>query len=380
MPIAFKVQNNPWPLPQVDNHSMAWRTQVRAKEGLQKEAVVFNHAGRAWRMMSDEGVQLGGAELAPCPLEFFTAGMLFSLMAEILRHAAAHHIGLELLKILQDSNYSISGSAIRGNMLGAARPAEVWIHIQADAPAADIRRILELAQATCPAHALMGHTLANTFSLTRNGQPVQLTQVHQSQAAPVADPLAQFDSIYDDAVINFPQELVAKVETDEETFCKEREALNNVQIEQRGAIYVHGEAELVNDNLFKAVVQQCKPVVSAFSFLCGPDGSAAPAPLAYLLVGAATCYITQLMRYAHITKQTFQSMSISQDNIFVPDGVASVMVKPVDTRVFMQTDEPESVAQKTVSMAERMCFVHAAMRESHPTIFQATLNGQPLTQ
>jgi hypothetical protein len=40
---------------------------------------------------------------------------------------------------------------------------------------------------------------------------------------------------------------------------------------------------------------------------------------------------------------------------------------PVNTQVFVTMNEPEEAAQKLVSISERTCFLHAAMRTINPT-------------
>ena len=56
-----------------------FRVEVRALEGMQKEATVrqSERSGQTWRMVSDEGPYLNGTDLAPFPLAFFAAGLLF---------------------------------------------------------------------------------------------------------------------------------------------------------------------------------------------------------------------------------------------------------------------------------------------------------------
>jgi hypothetical protein len=76
--------------------------------------------------------------------------------------------------------------------------------------------------------------------------------------------------------------------------------------------------------------------------------------------------MTQIGRYAHITKQDLKAYSLVQDTIY-QIGQASSRAEPVDTHTFLQTGEPDEVAQKTLSMSERTCFLHAAMRGSNQT-------------
>jgi hypothetical protein len=48
--------------------------------------------------------------------------------------------------------------------------------------------------------------------------------------------------------------------------------------------------------------------------------------------------------------------------------------EPVDTQVYVDMDESGEAAQKLVSMSERTCFLHAAMRNSRPTHIQSEIN------
>jgi uncharacterized OsmC-like protein len=140
--------------------------------------------------------------------------------------------------------------------------------------------------------------------------------------------------------------------------------------------------------LMETVIRLFKPIGSTFRFLCdeSPDAGgqeSAPPPLAYLSAGIGFCYMTQLGRYAHITKQDLREYRIVQDNIFTMTGSAKdwsqiAHANPVDTQVFLKAGESDETARKTVSMGERTCFLHGAMRGNYKSIIQAELNGKPL--
>jgi hypothetical protein len=134
LPMIFKLREKLSPAPpsrewQDGAVEIGWRTRVRALEGLQKEALVTDPVGDTWRLVSDEGKQLGGAELAPCPLEYFAAGVLFSLMAELLNHARVHGVEVAYLAVEGDHRYSVGGSAFKRDILAAANPAEIVVKI-----------------------------------------------------------------------------------------------------------------------------------------------------------------------------------------------------------------------------------------------------------
>jgi uncharacterized OsmC-like protein len=142
----------------------------------------------------------------------------------------------------------------------------------------------------------------------------------------------------------------------------------------------------MDGTLMETVVQPFKPMGSAFRFACDETIDAggqesAPPPLMYLSAGVGFCYMTQIGRYAHITKQDLQKYEIVQNNVFTTsrsseDGARIGHAHPFDTRVIMEADESNEIAQKTLSMGERTCFLHAAMRGRHPSILKVELNGQ----
>lgn len=387
-PLAFKVDKSPAPLPDDDPSKIALRVEVRSLEGMQKEAVVSTGSA-TWRMVSDEGPYLNGTDLAPFPLAFYTAGMQFSLMSELLRHAREHQVEIKSLELWQDNYYTMEGSALRGTMIGGAKPAEVLLKIESDASAETIAKLIRLAESSSPAHAVMRDVLANTFSLNYNGKQLPVSEVSPSASADVSDPLPHFDSVEPNSDAEFLSDIITKVSAAEQVFNVEGGAGSSLQAEQRRTLHIHGEARLVDGLLMETVIQLFKPIGSTFRFLCDESLDAggkesAPPPLAYLSAGVGFCYMTQLGRYAHITKQDLKSYRIVQDNVFTVTGATSdwsrlAQALPVDTHVYLEANEPDETAQKTVSMSERTCFLHAAMRGVYHSIIQAELNGAALS-
>jgi uncharacterized OsmC-like protein len=231
--------------------------------------------------------------------------------------------------------------------------------------------------------------LANTFSLKFNGQNMPVAEVSQSSIEAGPDPVEGFDAIQPDAEADFLSDIITKVSAAEQVFGVEGGASSSLQAEQKRTLHVHGEAKVVNGMLMETVIQLFKPIGSTFRFLCDESLEAggqesAPPPLAYLTAGIGFCYMTQIGRYAHITKQDLQAYRIVQDNIFTVTGSAAdwsrmAHAHPVNTQVFLEANEPNQKAQKTVSMSERTCFLHAAMRGNHQSNIQAELNGKALS-
>ena len=378
-PLAYKMRDSIPGIRIDEDAATAVRVYGRALKGMQKEAIVHHRTDsdvRLWRLVCDEGPYLNGTDLAPFPLAFFCAGMQFSLMAELVRLAARESISLKSMHLIQDNFYTMDGSAIKGTMIGGALPVEVQLEIESNAPLVTITRLLKQAEQASAAHALMRDVLSNTFALTYNGRSLPVTEVKASPA-PILDALdAVFDAAHPD---NSPllDNIIGKRTSAEKITGVEGGAGSSLQSEQKRTLHIHGEARLLDTDpaQFATTIQLLKPIGSTFSFHCDSAGELAPPPLAILAAGIAFCYMTQLGRYAHITKQNYRSYRIIQDVVFRKRG-QTVAADALDTHVFYEADESDTVAQKTISMGERTCFLHAAMRGSYPTQIAVRLNEE----
>ncbi len=143
------------------------KVEARALGAHQKEAVVTEgELGPKWRMVSDEGPQLKGSDLAPFPLGFFNAGLQADLLGNIdhLNQAA----GSPLSSVQQTlvNRYTFSGSFFAGTGQGQAEPAEIEIHTKGgcslDQAAAlvsgAVRNALGLAAMSCAMDCTFEHS------------------------------------------------------------------------------------------------------------------------------------------------------------------------------------------------------------------------------
>lgn len=372
-PLAFKVRGpSDRPADAEGKAELRVRSEVRALEGMQKEALVHHGpSGTVWRMVSDEGPYLDGTDLAPFPLAFYTAGVVFSFMTEMLHHAIRLGVAVESLAVTSDHYYTMQGSALRGDMLGGALPIEMSVALGTDAPEEMAEQILELALTSSPAEAYMRDSLQNTFSLTANERELELQDLGSPARRPEDRPPGF------DGVAPLPDEylddIITKLAAAEIVHGVAGGAGSSLQAVQKRTLHVHGEAGLRSDGLKEIQVHLIQPIGSSFRFLSEEGGrQQAPPALAYLSAGVGFCYMTQLGRYAHITRKQLRSYQIVQDNVFHRGSAAAgelrpTTAEPVDTRVFLALEEPDDVARKMVYMGERTCFLHAAMRGSHPT-------------
>lgn len=385
LPLVFKVPAEIINTSPITNSQTGLRVYVRALEGMQKEAVVgmaTPFGQRTWRMVCDEGPYLNGTDLAPFPLAFFTAGSQFALLSEVLQHTRSKNVIIHSLELIQDNYYTMEGSALQGTMIGGAKSPEVTIKIESDAPANDIKDIIEGAERSSPAHGIFEDMLENTFALTFNDERLPVVDIRPWEN-PVDDAVtAVFDTVKPDDNADFEDDIITRVSAAEIVKGVEGGAGSSLQAEQKRTLHVHGAAKWTSGMQMETTIQLLKPLGSMFRFVCDEVSDVggketAPPPLAYLSAGVGFCFMTQVGRYAQITRQSMHSYQIIQDNLFVHED-STTHALPMHTHLYVEADEMDEVAQKTLYMSERTCFLHAAMRGSTPVLVKTELNGQPL--
>lgn len=382
-PLVFKVDKRSaaLELPPYKSGEIAVRLMARALEGMQKEAIVHHGpSNTVWRMVCDEGPYLNGTDLAPFPLAFYAAGMAFSFLSEIFRHAESYGVKLKSLSLIQDNFYTMEGSAIRGDMTAGALPTEITIKIFADAPIETIQNILQLSEATSPAQAYMRDLLSNTFALSFNSQGLDVSPVNPSTAPLHNEPDPHFDSVMPFDQTEYLPDIITKLSAADVKHGAEGGAGSSLRSEQKRTLHVHAEGLLRDDGLNEVEIHLIKPIGSAFKFISDESSEDAPPSLAYLSAGVGFCYMTQLGRYANIVKLGLNSYSIVQDNVFtisgsVRDENLRTSAKSVDTHLFVKLEGSDQDAQRLLKMGEQTCFLHAAMRTSNRTKLHAEING-----
>jgi uncharacterized OsmC-like protein len=383
-PLVFKFDDLPATAAlDAPDDAQNFRVEVRALEGMQKEATVrqSERSGQAWRMVSDEGPYLNGTDLAPFPLAFFAAGLHFCYMTQLARLCRDLGIALRGLRSGQDTRYTMTGSALKGDMTGAGIPVDLDVAIDAELSPEAAGKLIARALAESPGHAVMRDLFRNTFALQLNGSTVKLVDQEHSPNALFPDPVRGFESIRPTPAGHFHPDIITKTETVEVQHGVTGGAGSSLKSEQKRTLHVRSDACLLDKGLLQTDIRLFQPLGSSFRFLSDTGtGDTAPPPLAYLSAGIGFCYMTQLGRYAHITKQKLESMRIVQTNGYKPSGAAgpNAAATAVDTHVYINADESEDVARKSVRMGEQTCFLHASMREAYPTVLRATLNGKPL--
>jgi uncharacterized OsmC-like protein len=398
MPIVFPVAAYSAPPPEpirsrLDEPRMiGFRTEVRALSGMQKEAVVWplGKEQPGWRMFSDEGPYLNGTDLAPFPLGFFAAGLQFSFLETLVKRARVRGIEIESLESVQDTWYTMTGSAIRGDMTGGAKPVDLLVKIRADASGEAVLKLLREAEQMCAAHAVMRDVITNTFSCRLNAAEVPVAGVSPSATGGVADPAASFEQLSAIQAVRLPQPIISKIAEAQRVHGVAGGVASSLQSEQKRTLNVHGEARVDEDGLMETRIQLRSPVGSTFRFVgqvVPPEGQArvAPSGLAYLSAGVAFCFMTQLGRYAHILKYPIEAYRLAQFSLFrqADPGTQALefaAAAPVDTHLFLEGDLQGEAAAQSLRMSEQTCFLHAAMRGGYPSRIAVEVNGKVLTE
>jgi len=354
-----------------DRLGLPVRTWVRALAGMQKEALVVNGAtGRAWRLVSDEGPYLDSHDRAPCPLCSFVTGMVSSYMNAINGHALDRGLEIDDLELTLANQYTMEGSALQGTMLGGALTPQLSVRIAADADTSDLDQLVRLAVAASPINGLLRGVNNSLFNLSWNGSQVAVGEVASLDTAIHFDPGEAFGRVQI-ADVPVAEDLMVKVKEGDQVEGVPGGVNSSLQESQSRRLHVQAVCRTREDGVKSIHEKLFRPIGSEFRFLSdeAPEHGGrglAPDAASYLAAGLGFCFMTQLGRYARITKRALTEYRIVQDIHFSPAAAPGEEAEalPVETHVYlvMGEDEDEDSARKTLDMSERTCFLHAACR------------------
>jgi organic hydroperoxide reductase OsmC/OhrA len=367
-PLFFKVAD-PDGLgfgPPPAREGQAVRAAVRSLSLMQKEALVAStRSGAIWRLASDEGAYLEGNDEAPCPLAFFTTGMVASYMNAVLALARQRDIALRGIRLIQDNFYTMEGSALQGTMTGGALPVELVAEIDSDADRETLTGLVHDAIAAAPINGLLRGVHESLFSLTRHGAWIGTGRVRSIE--PIEpDPAALFEQAQ--PAQGDWSALVARGGLTPKTEEATSSAGSSYQDHQSRRLHARGICTLRPDGI-KAIEQHLYNPHGSIFYLLSEEGAAdgqgggqgrAPDALSYVAAGIAFCFMTQLGRFAKIVKSRLDGYRVVQDMHFAPGPQSTA--DAVETHVHLDTPEDDGFAQKVVDMGEQTCFLHALCR------------------
>lgn len=370
-PLAFKVRQGQATAAASASGRAVFLAEARQIGGHQKECVAQEgEGGCAFRLVSDEGAQLKGTDLAPFPLGFYSAGLNADLVNRIVALARTRAIALASLDVEVHNRYSMTGSFFQGTGVGAAEPAKLKVRVDSRASSAQIDELVRDAALASPALATMRVPLVNTFALYVNGRRRQVTRLPVSPSPDAVDPFVTYrkpPAPLEGAAA--PRDLVYKTggTTQGEFVYQAAETKGRVVID------VWGNCRLTDPaGLTETVVRLGFPRTSHFAIRSDEraGGGSAPCGLALTSAGIVFCYITQLLRYIEHQKLKIRGVRIVQASPYAlsgaPAGAWTGAAEPVDTHLFLNGEESEEAYEMLMTVAARTCYLHAALGATLP--------------
>lgn len=372
-PLFFKVANARdigFTAPQ-NRKGQSIRLAVRSLSVMQKEALVASSlTGAVWRLASDEGAYLAGLDEGPCPLSFLTTGMVSSYMEEILALAKLRRTPIRHIKLIQDNYYTMKGSALKGTMTGGARDIELEAQIDSEADQNALHALLLDAVAASPLNGLMRGTKNSVFALVHNRREIPLGKAKPIGSDALPDPGDTFERAQ--PMPGDWSNLIVRNGMSPKTGETVTLAGDSLKEEQDRTLHVRGICTLRPDGIKHIEQQLFNPHGSIFHYLCeegrvsGGQGRA-PDAASYISAGIGFCFLTQLGRYAKIAKKKLGSYRIIQDTHFSLGGASGGTGKPgdadpVETTLYIESEEDDAFARAALDMSEQTCFLHAFCR------------------
>jgi uncharacterized OsmC-like protein len=348
-----------------DRLGIAVRFAGRSLSVMQKEAVVVSSAtGKAWRLVSDEGAYLDGADEAPCPLSFLSAGMVAMFFDEIRALAGQRGVALRNLELVQDNYYTMEGSALRGTMTGGAKDVRLEARIDSEADDAALRALVCDAVAAAPVHGLLRGVKDSLFTLTHNGVPLAPDRANPVPGGPAPDLAAALDGLV--PVPGGWSALIVRGGMSPKTEEATSSHGSSLAEEQDRVLHVRVICGLREDGVKRIEQQLFNPLGSIFTYLCDEQGRA-PDAASYVAAGIGFCFMTQLGRYAKIARKDLTAYRVVQDLHLAPSGATGGTAQigradPVETHVFLESGEDDAFARAALDMGEQTCFLHALCR------------------
>lgn len=351
-PLGFKLDTSlPAPIFEGGAGETTVVTEARMMTGHQKEAIVHEGiGGPRWRLTSDEGTHLGGADVAPFPLGFFNAGLHGDLMARMADRGG----DLSAADMFIQNFYWMTGSFAKGTGEGFSDPPKVTLKGGPDL-------LAEAAKASAAFDAL-ARPLTNTFALYINGRREVAPGMTPSKAPDAPDPYLTYPKPPAPLSPDAP-EVIHKTGEVEDGEIKPAPVGTDTRIIRT----VSGRSKMIADTTIETDTWLEMPGVSHFTLQNGWGGDARKAPSGLAMISAAVsfCYLTQLSRYVHHLQLDISGMRIVQYSPFSSDGETGV-AGPVDTHLFLNGRADEDTHGMLMRIAARTCYLHATLASALP--------------
>jgi len=298
-------------------------------------------------------------------LAFLSVGMAASFMNEILALAEMQGVEIRKLKLIQDNYYTMKGSMPKRTMVGGAENIELQVEIDCDLDDAALNEFLVNATYASPLNGLMRGQLESLFKLGKNGVELPTAKVAELDAPLFPDPGNHFalaQPMTNDIALMHPvgktpkKDVVLGTATGGSSLADEQDRRLNI-----GAV-----AELGEDGIKRIQQMQYSPYGTSFMFHSSEDGRA-PDANTLISAGIGFCFMTQFGRFVSMLKLDLPDYRIVQDTHFSLGGASGGTGKageadPIETHVYLQTNESDETAKEMLDISEQTCFLHAFCR------------------
>ena len=137
----------------------------RRDDGLVEATIhLFNPKGSQFRFLGD----IDSTGRAPQGLDYLSAGIAFCYLTQMGRFAHIAKLTLDNYRIVQDTGFSVPGTAARRGTAPLSRPVETHVHVDSPADRTDIQRLTDMSEQTCFLHAACRTPLKTKIKIDRN--------------------------------------------------------------------------------------------------------------------------------------------------------------------------------------------------------------------
>lgn len=278
------------------------------------------------------------------------------------------------VEMVLDNRYGLQGSLLRGTMTGNALRPSLDVSLDADADEGTLRELVETAITSTPTHGLLTGSRDSLFSLSHNGREIKPDGVAELDRRPDDDPQAAFEALdrphheQGSPIIRHTGQMTDPLPEGSDRYTESDAA--GFADEQDRIIHVRGTCTLRSDGIKEIRQELFSPRGTVFEFTSDePDEhggpTRAPPATTYLAAGIGFCFMTQIGRYSEAMNTDLSGYRLSQDShVSFSDPATSEpgRAKPIETQVFIDSDEDEGFVRETLDMSEQTCFLHSVCR------------------
>ncbi|MBT0959089.1 OsmC family protein [Alphaproteobacteria bacterium KMM 3653] len=366
LPLVFQAQSQGAPMAAPRRKlAEALRLCATSLAGFQKEAyVTSDRTGLTWRLVSDEGANLNGHDAAPPPLGFFAAGLAASYMEEILALADQRGVKIGSLRVTLDNFFTMSGSMLKGTMVGGAQSVDLMVEIACDIEDKALVQLLSDSVGAAPQNGLVTGAHKSLFTLSQNGQEIAPTRVAPLNEAAIPMANAEWTPAPTGTDTTLLERVGMSPPSQTNPPPQDNGAAYSTTAPSARPLHVAAVAELRPDGMKEILQQLHFPHGSEWRFLSAENTQRAPDANTLMAAGIGFCFMTQLGILAKSQKLDLPEYAIIQDMHLSLGGASGGTSKPgaampAETHLALKSSEAQAKAAEMLDLAEQACFLHA---------------------